>query len=412
MLLRIFVFVFAVCGLLAAWPTRAAERPASWVELSADGRLSLRAIAAVGAACPSVTADGVTLPSQPRAAPDNAFPVQVCEALVPMVAARVTFDGATLPALPAQIRRLVVIGDTGCRMQGHAFQDCADSRKWPFPVIAAAAAAKRPDLVIHLGDYLYREAACPADRRGCAGSPHGDTWPTWQADLFDPAAPLLAAAPWVFVRGNHEVCRRSGHGWYRLLDPHPPAPDCADRSEPYWLSAGGLNLLLFDSAAADDFTAPPDEIATYAAQFASLLANAAPHAWLLTHKPVWAMAQADLAGVPMNQTEQAAIRGLVPASLDLVLAGHIHDFLGYEFGGERPAQLVVGTGGDNLLRLGHAPADGVEIDGMTVRRSFATERFGYLLMEQAGEGWDGTFYAPDDSVLARCRLDGRQLACH
>jgi 3',5'-cyclic AMP phosphodiesterase CpdA len=289
-------------------------------------------------------------------------------------------------------------------------QDCRDPVAWPFAVVAAAAAKQRPDLVIHLGDYLYREGACPAGRTGCAGSPHGDNWPTWQADLFEPAAPLLAAAPWVVVRGNHEVCRRSGRGWFRLLDPRAEAA-CADSTEPYRLSAGGLNLLVFDSAAADDFKAPPDKVAAFAAQFASLLAGAPPHAWLLTHKPVWAMAQADLAGVAMNQTEQVAIRGLVPPTLDLVLAGHIHDFLSYEFGPERPAQLVVGTGGDNLLRLGATTIDGAEIDGMTVRRGFAAERFGYLVMEREGEGWDGAFYGPDDAVLARCRLAGRELFC-
>ena len=56
---------------------------------------------------------------------------------------------------------------------------------------------------------------------GCAGSPYGDNWAVWQKDFFDPAAPLLAAAPWVLVRGNHELCSRGGHGWFRLLDPHP-----------------------------------------------------------------------------------------------------------------------------------------------------------------------------------------------
>ena len=44
---------------------------------------------------------------------------------------------------------------------------------WPFPKIAATAAAARPDLVIHVGDYHYREAPCPAERAGCANSPSG-----------------------------------------------------------------------------------------------------------------------------------------------------------------------------------------------------------------------------------------------
>ena len=124
------------------------------------------------------------------------------------------------------------------------------------------------------------------------------------------------------------------------------------------------------------------------------------------------MAQADLSGLAtLNQTEQAAIRGRVPSNLDLVLSGHVHDFLSYEFGPERPAQLVVGTGGDALLKLGEAAIAGAEIDGMPVRKGYASERFGYFIMERNGGGWDGTFYAADDTVIARCRLEGRALDC-
>ena len=94
----------------------------------------------------------------------------------------------------------------------------------PFPRWPAAAAKFKPDLVIHVGDYLYRESACPPGNQGCAGSPWGDNWTTWKADFFDPAAPLLAAAPIVLVRGNHEDCKRAGPGWTRLQG--PTAFDC------------------------------------------------------------------------------------------------------------------------------------------------------------------------------------------
>ena len=66
--------------------------------------------------------------------------------------------------------------------------------------------------------------------RGCAGSPWGYGWDAWDADLFTPARPLLAAAPWIVVRGNHESCNRAGQGWWRFLDPRPlvPGRDCND----------------------------------------------------------------------------------------------------------------------------------------------------------------------------------------
>jgi hypothetical protein len=316
-----------------------------------------------------------------------------------------------LPTLSPQVNRVVVIGDTGCRVEGRAVQDCNDPVAWPFAAIARAAAARRPDLVIHVGDYYYREGACPAGRMGCAGTPHGDAWPTWQADFFQPAAPLLAAAPWVMVRGNHEACRRGGIGWFRLLDPAAPRADCVDRTPAYRVSAGGLDLLLVDSADADDFFARPEKVSAYAGELVPALAALPPRSWLLAHRPVWAMAQGDLLGVVTNQTLQAAIRGHVPPGLDLVLSGHLHDFISYDFGPARPAQLIVGTGGDKLLPLGKAEIVGAEIDGLPVRRGFAAERFGYLLLERDGSAWNGTLYAPDDAILARCRLDGRALDC-
>jgi hypothetical protein len=405
---RSILFLLCVAATIAA---AQAQPVLPWVQFAADGGLSVRAVVAPGAACPALTADGAAVAMSPRGAPDATFPVQACEARVPATVARLSVGGVPLSGVPATVRRIVVIGDTGCRIDRRNAQDCRDPAAWPFAAIARAAAAKRPDLVIHVGDYYYREAACPAGRAGCAGSPWGDNWPVWYADFLEPAAPLLAAAPWVMVRGNHELCRRGGQGWTRLLSPHPVTP-CVDRTPPYRLSFGGLDLLLFDSADADDFLAPPEKVAFYAGQLGPLLAGAAPGSWLLLHRPVWAMGQGEMTGLTTNQTLQAAIRGLVPPALDLVLSGHVHDFLSYDFGPERPAQLIVGTGGDRLQPLGRAPIAGAELDGMNVRRGMALAEFGYFLMERnPGGGWDGVFYAVDDRVLARCRLAGRELDC-
>ena len=395
--------------LIAGSAAAAAELPVPWVELAANGELSIRAVVAPGAPCPPVSADGAALAAGRRGVPDSKFPVEVCEARAQAVAARLAVGGVAVPILPATVRRIAVIGDTGCRLEGKAIQDCGNPAAWPFAAIAARAAAKHPDLVIHLGDYYYRVSACPAGRAGCVGSPHGDNWPSWKADFFDPAAPLLAAAPWIMVRGNHELCRRGGQGWFRLLDPNPARAGCADRSEPYWFVAAGLALLVFDSADADDYLVPPDKVAAYATQLAPLLAKTPPHAWLLTHRPVWGLSSGPFAGLTVNLTEQTVLRDRIPANLDLVLSGHLHDFLGYEFGPERPAQLVVGTGGAKLYEVEN-PA-GAEIDGMPIRRGFGLDHFGYFVMERSEIGWNGTFYAPDNSILARCRLAGRALDC-
>ncbi|MFX8797610.1 metallophosphoesterase, partial [Acinetobacter baumannii] len=84
---------------------------------------------------------------------------------------------------------------------------------WPFKLGATLSASLKPDLVLHVGDFHYREKPCPAGNDGCAGSPWGDNWDVWREDFFAPADSLLRAAPWIMVRGNHELCDRGGHGW-------------------------------------------------------------------------------------------------------------------------------------------------------------------------------------------------------
>jgi hypothetical protein len=393
-------------------PAAAADAPIAWVQFAADGGLAVRAVVGQNESCPAVTSDKGNVVTQLRGAPTGAFPIQVCEALLPANTAGIAVAGRALPSVPAAVRRIAVIGDTGCRVKGRTAQNCLDPKAWPFPAIAAAAAARKPDLVIHVGDYYYRENACPPDHAGCAGSPFGDRWPTWRAEFFDPAAPLFDTAPWLLIRGNHESCKRGGRGWFRLLDPSPVRGDCVDYTPPYRVAAGELELLPFDDAEADDFLAPPDKVTAYAAQLTPLLAKAAPHSWLVMHRPVWAMGPDKLGALRLNQTMQQAIRDRVPANLDMVLSGHIHDFISYAFGPERPAQLIVGTGGDNLDKLpGDKPAD-FEIDGMPVRATFATRHFGYFIMDRAGDGgWNGVLYAPDDTVLGHCRINDRDIAC-
>ncbi len=193
---------------------------AAYVVLGAGGTPQARLVVAADA-CPSITIDGrarpmhvraraATLPlrptaSTPETSKPSVFPLLTCEAAVPRGARRAAVQGRPLPLPPRRIDRIVVIGDTGCRIKASdaAFQACNDPARYPFAAVAARAAAWKPDLVLHVGDYLYRENPCPADQPGCAGSPWGYGWDAWRADFFAPAAPLLAAAPWVVVRGNH-----------------------------------------------------------------------------------------------------------------------------------------------------------------------------------------------------------------
>src|SRR4029077_4491134 len=126
------------------------------------------------------------------------FTNTVCEYLLPATAHAATVAGINLPLPQPLVNRVALIGDTGSPLAtGNVYQACGDPTIWPFSVIASAVAAMQPDLVLHVGDYQYRDNPCPPGNTACTGTPWGYGSDTWAADLFVPAAPLLAAAPWV-----------------------------------------------------------------------------------------------------------------------------------------------------------------------------------------------------------------------
>src|SRR5215831_8487936 len=213
----------------------------TYVVLGPQGAVA-RAIVAEATRCPTITIDGSQREMNVRAAPDAMFAVLVCEMPIPASATAASIENAPLPLPRSQLKSIAAFGDTGCRLKaakgndgdddedGGKYQECNNPAAWPFAQVAASIAAAKPDLVIHVGDYLYRESACPPRDAGCARSPYGDDWPTWKADFFAPAAPALRAAPWIVVRGNHENCKRAGAGYFRLLDPAPASapPPCIE----------------------------------------------------------------------------------------------------------------------------------------------------------------------------------------
>jgi hypothetical protein len=349
-----------------------------------------------------------------RAGPGEAFPNRVCVVRLRPGARRILVDNQTLPPPRSRPERLVILGDSGCRLKGGAVQNCLDPNGWPFARIAALAAARKPDLVIHVGDYYYRETPCPAGNGGCAGSPYGDKWATWKAELFDPAAPLLAAAPWVFARGNHEDCKRGGAGWFRQLDAAPTVKTCPADSDTFAVDLGGLELFVVDSADTDDFTAPGDKVARFAARLGPVKPRP-DGAWIVTHRPIWNSSRLGdlLADGLVNATEREAVKGHDLAGVGLILSGHVHNFTSVSFGRVRPPQLVVGTGGDTL-DLDDAPppaAGAARVDGLAAEL-FTMGRFGYFVFDRHGEDWIGRFYDTRDRTAAICLLHRRMLACH
>ncbi len=410
------LFRLTVLAGLWAIATAAAADPA-WVQMGPHGA-QIRTVAA-GARCPSVDIDGKVRRMRLRAGPAAGFPFAVCQLNAPRGARRASLAGRPLPLPKARTNLILIFGDTGCLFKGRIIQDCNNPRLWPFALVARAAAAWRPDLVIHVGDYYYRETPCPPGHTECAGSPYGDNWPTWKTEFFDPAEPLLATAPFVFARGNHETCGRGGVGWFRLLDAGAAPLTCPAASAPFRVDLGDLSLYVLDSADTLDVQAPKAAVNAFSAQLAALQPDLARRpGWIVTHRPFWAMTPVARLGpigpfeTPLNATEQASAKRQDLSAVRMVVSGHIHHFASYAFGPRRPAQLVAGTGGDVGEEADTAALRTVNpvLDGLPAR-GLSFDRFGYLLLDRAGPDWVGAFRDLDDHVVATCRLHGRDLAC-
>ena len=397
--------VLASCTIGFYAPAHGSEAqtlPISWVEMGPSGLVTVR-VATTQPDCPSVTLDRQSKPMQVRALPQPDFPIRICETTIPAGTTDAKVEGRPLPLPKADPQRIVVIGDTGCRMKApDSFQACNDPNAWPFATIASRAAAWQPDLVIHIGDYLYREAPCPDGNAGCAGSPWGDAWATWKDDFFTPALPLLQAAPWVMVRGNHEHCARAGRGWFLLFDPGPQPRSCPDVTEPYSLEAGPQQLLILDSAAAEEAAPTVELVAAYEKQFAVLRALASPRAWLLTHRPLGS-------GVNGNKTLQAALRNGLPSGIQVILSGHAHLFGLFSVPNTNLTQVIVGNGGAALHReLAHELTQASEDKasrGMTGAHAKTIASFGFATIERAARSWTWTVHDMNGATLTTCFLD-------
>jgi Calcineurin-like phosphoesterase len=398
------VFLFSLSPVV----TQAAD--SAWVQ-AVTGGFEARLVTSASV-CPALRTDKGDIAMSPRAAANANFPL-VCAAAVPAGAASVSIAGVALPLPVPEPQRILVLGDTGCRIKGAALQACNDPAKWPFPQLAAAAAKLKPDLVIHVGDYLYRESPCPVGANGCAGSPWGDNWTTWQADFYTPAASLLAAAPIVLVRGNHEDCARAGPGWLRLQGPSTFDGSCIPHLPVYSVDLGALRLAVMDDATAQETELDRDGAPVYASELTGMAAIPAP-VWFVHHRPIWAAVTGPL-GIPIggnltliDATRIAGLHGgpLVAPNVELMLSGHIHSFEAINFTKGVPPQIVAGNGGDDLLItpknlrgtqfLGHS--------GVTVADGLSVGGFGFLLMTRAQGGWTIDLYDSAGTRTRTCRF--------
>ena len=126
----------AALALLAGCASLSPQRPpeAAFVVLGEDGAPVARAVTSAPS-CPAIEIDGGATTMAVRA-PFGAIPLRgkehsasplpdvvskpvlSCETAIPAGSTHVSVAGQALPLPHAEIRRIVVIGDTGCRLKG------------------------------------------------------------------------------------------------------------------------------------------------------------------------------------------------------------------------------------------------------------------------------------------------------
>jgi len=301
-----FIFTLFLSVLLLT--QTASAKTYAWAQLVGTNLVSVRAI--TPQACAALTG---TVTFQPRVQDtmEQMNGNSVCEALIDLTtftANTVTVDGHTITLPKVAPKRVVILGDTGCR-KTHHHEHCSDTSKWNFPAVAKAVAKTKPDLLVHVGDYVYRYN-CWNGTEGCARTnSQGQTvngqlkeWYYWEEDFFKPAADLLPVAPWVFTRGNHEDCAKADRGWRGWALFLAMTPDQSTQSDPVTSlykncvankrdikqpeliqfkadtatgAAPALNLYAYDTA---------DEVAPTWSDFSNL--SALPdETWIVTHVP-------------------------------------------------------------------------------------------------------------------------------
>jgi hypothetical protein len=395
---------------------------ATYVVLGPQGAVA-RAVVADATRCPAITIDGREQPMNVRATPEPTFPVLVCELQVSAGAASASIENSPLPLQKAELKSIAAFGDTGCRLKaakakgrdhdddgGGRFQNCNVPSAWPFAQVAATIAAAKPDLVIHVGDYLYRESECPPRDTGCARSP--------MATTGRPGRPISS-------RRRRQRCARRPGSWYAAItksaaaprrlfpparsqagaDPAQAPPPCIDLIRQYTVTFADQSFVVLDSSnAADDCPCDP---ARYAAEFSAMRPK--PGTWLVTHRPIWGFRPK---GKTINASLQqglAAWNGKLPDGITLALAGHIHVAEVLSFTDRRSPQFVLGTGGTMLAGKIKGDLKGEKIAGTTVSYGRADHRFGFAMLAPAAQGeWTATFRDNGNVALFECRIGDRR----
>lgn len=353
-----------------------------WSQVIPDNMISVRAIVD-DANCPMACVDGEEMAMNERASPvEKKFPEKVCQLSLPKDVEEIIIDDHQVPTLPAQIKKIAFIGDTGCRVTNLVEQACSSEKEWPLTLVLNSISTHKPDLIVHVGDYHYREKTCKSGQKCSQVYNYGSS--SWYSDWFDPARDISALSPFLFVRGNHEGCSRAYEGWFRYFDSNDFSSAKCPNYTPSWVfDAGPIQLDIFDSSYGKDSDYTEEQIKAFSKQFDSLLQKNNPKpAWFLTHRPLWSHAKKSVIFYHDGNIAQVrAFGNKFPANISAIISGHVH-IAQIIFMEGKPTQIMVGNGGSLLYSQDQKPVlCRVDLEGAKAKEIRTLHGFGFAILD-------------------------------
>lgn len=319
--------------------------------------------------------------------------------------------------------RIAVLGDTGCRLKewpgGGAYQNCRNGSDWVFPQLAQSVERENYELLIHTGDYHYREHCSRAECAEITESV-GYNWATWWDDFYGPAQGLLKKTPWLTMRGNHEDCERAHAGWAPLSAIRSGFTGACESIEPYqWIEMGDLVFINFDNADFED-RLPMNEMLrqkwlphlqaiSKRIGAAKQRGGAEKEFWLLAHIPAYAfvpdLKTAEPVAITDNFSSLLKASGLLK-KIDYILSGHIHNQQIVPRS-SAPLQLIVGNSGTALDAFGRILNTSKVISTTDTRQSY-----GYTLLERQGlRDWKIVLKDTGGDTVMSCSVKAHRVFC-
>lgn len=393
------------------------HKPMTYVGLANEGQSFVKTVSAKGKACESVSLESTSRKFSSLELQKTSFDeASICEATLPINTAVVRSSTGEID-IPQEPLKIVIMGDTGCRLKNQngkgPIQKCEDEKEWPFSRLIRSAEKENADLIIHVGDYHYREACTDPVKCKAYEGTLGYGFKPWEADFLKPAESLLNQKPFIFVRGNHEDCKRAYEGFNKLLSPVGEQA-CVNDQETRYTSFGNFLIVNFDNASVDD--KPMDSTSAgfkslqsrYKKMVETLNARPETEVWLITHRPIWGLAPSwSGPGVaPVNINMEAVVRATpLPSKVKMVFAGHIHSF--QIATGDHPPQMIIGESGTALDIYDEATRQVIP-KGYTV---FPSDH-GYALLQKDTHGrWTATIKSFDGATDFICRISEPGVPC-